>query len=256
MKKLYNKSELTFSLMWIALYVTVMNIALQFCNGFDNLSDKTEVQLLVPVICSIIYAICITVWIIKNKLTQKYGLCRFKKCLKKFLYFIPLIIMSCVNLSNGLELSSPLTVALLMSLNLAIGGYIEEIIFRGFLFKALSKDSLKSAVIISAITFGAGHIVNIFNTADYFAVFLQISYAVAVGFLYTVIVYKGGSIWPCILSHMFVNATSVFAQKQGVFSDLVFLIFKSDAQIYTDLCSAVLIILISGSYALWIWKKT
>ena len=51
MKKLYQKSELYFSLVWIGLYVVVMNIALQVCGGFDNLEDKTVLQMLVPVIC-------------------------------------------------------------------------------------------------------------------------------------------------------------------------------------------------------------
>ena len=31
MKKLYEKSEISFALVWIGLYVVMMNIALQFC---------------------------------------------------------------------------------------------------------------------------------------------------------------------------------------------------------------------------------
>ena len=40
MTKLYRKSELGFALVWIGLYVVVMNIALQFCGGFDDLENK------------------------------------------------------------------------------------------------------------------------------------------------------------------------------------------------------------------------
>ena len=47
--KLYQKSELAFALVWIGLYVAVMNIALQFCGGFDDLASKTPTQLAVPV---------------------------------------------------------------------------------------------------------------------------------------------------------------------------------------------------------------
>jgi membrane protease YdiL (CAAX protease family) len=101
---------------------------------------------------------------------------------------------------------------------MAAAGYVEEIIFRGFLFRAMAKDSLKSAVIVSAVTFGAGHIVNLANTADTLGVLLQVGYAMAVGLLYTVLVYRGGSLWPCILSHMFVNASSVFAAENGPFT--------------------------------------
>ena len=40
---------------------------------------------------------------------------------------------------------------------------------------------------------------------------LQVCYVIMIGFMYTIIVYKGGSLWPCIASHMFVNGCSVFA---------------------------------------------
>ena len=33
-------------------------------------------------------------------------------------------------------------------------GVVEEIIFRGLLFKAIDKDNVKEAIIISAVTFG------------------------------------------------------------------------------------------------------
>ena len=255
MKKLYEKNEITFALVWIGLYVVVMNIALQFCGGFDSLESKSVQQVLVPVICISVLAVASTFWILKNGLAKKYGLCRLKNRVKSFLWFLPLAVMSCINLKNGLTLSAPAAVALLMALNLAVGGYVEEIIFRGFLFRGMAKENLRSAVIVSAVTFGAGHIVNLLNTTDHFGVILQVAYAIVIGFLYTVIVYKGGSLWPCILSHIFVNASSVFAAEEGPFSSLVTVIFGQTTLDMVQVCSAVLIILISGSYALWLWKK-
>ena len=164
MKKLYEKNEVYFALVWIALYVLIMNTALQFCDGFDNLASKTVEQIVVPVICILLLSATATVWIIRNDLTETYDMCRFKDK-KGYILFVPLILMSCIN--------------------------------------------LKAAIIVSAVTFGAGHIVNLANTADTIGVFLQVCYAI--GFLYTVIVYKGGSLWTCIISHMFVNGSSVFA---------------------------------------------
>ena len=115
MRKLYEKNELTFSLVWIGLYVVVMNIALQFCGGFDDLASKTASQVLVPVICICVLAVVSTVWILRNGLSEKYGLCRFRGKPKQFLYFLPLIIMSCVNLINGLGLTAPVAVTFLMT---------------------------------------------------------------------------------------------------------------------------------------------
>lgn len=256
MKKLYLKSELSFALVWIGLYVVVMNIALQFCGGFDNLANKTVSQMLIPVVCILILAVTSTVWIHQNGLAEKFGLCKFKGNAKSFLWFLPLVMMSCINLKNGLSLSAPAAVTLLMAANLAVGGYVEEIIFRGFLFRAMAKENLRSAIIVSAVTFGAGHIVNIFNTSDLLGVLLQIGYAIVVGFLYSVIVYKGGSLWPCIASHMFVNGSSVFAREQGPFTQLIAAVIGQSTPGITEACSAAFIIIISSSYALYLWKKT
>ena len=255
MKKLYEKSQLGFALMWIGLYVVVMNIALQFCGGFDSLADKTVPQLLVPVICIFALAVTATVWIIHSGLSAQFGLCKAKKHPKFFLWFVPLALMSCINLKNGLSLPAPLEICILMAVNLAIGGYVEEIIFRGFLFRAMEKDNLTSAIVVSAVTFGAGHIVNLANTADVIGVLLQVCYAIVIGFLYTVIVYKGGSLLPCIASHVFVNFTSVFAPADGPFTQLVNALFGSSTPLLIEGSSALLIILISGSYALFLWKK-
>ena len=256
MKKLYEKNEVSFALVWIALYVVVMNIALQVCDGFDDLADKTVQQMLVPVVCITVLAVALTVWILRNGLTGKFGLCRFKGNPKDFLWFLPLIAMSCINLKNGLACTAPLAVSLLMMVNTSVAGYVEEIIFRGFLFRGMAKDNLRSAIIVSAVTFGVGHIVNLANTSDTPGVLLQVCYAIVIGFLYTIITYKGGSLWPCIASHMFVNGSSVFAPEHGPFTDLTAALFGQSTTSLVQLCSAVLIIAVSGSYALWLWKKT
>ena len=256
MKKLYEKSPLAFALVWIGLYVLMMNLALQVCGGFDNLPEKTVPQLLVPVACILVLAVSATLWICRNGLAEAFGLCRFRGKCRSFLWFLPLILMSCINLKNGLALPAAWAVSLLMAANLALGGYVEEVIFRGFLFRAMARDNLTTAIIVSAVTFGAGHIVNLANTADILSVLLQVAYAIVIGFLYTVIVYKGGSLWPCIASHMFVNGCSVFAPEQGPFTQLVAAIFGSGDALTVSLCSALVIILLSGSYALWLWKNT
>ena len=89
-------------------------------------------------------------------------------------------------------------------------GFLEELIFRGFLFKAMCKDNVKTAILVSSLTFGMGHIINLLMGAPLLETLLQLAYASAVGFCYTAIFYVSGSILPCILSHAVVNALSVF----------------------------------------------
>jgi len=89
-------------------------------------------------------------------------------------------------------------------------GFIEEIIFRGFLFKMMEKDNVKSAIIISAITFGIGHIVNLLNGAELIPTLIQICYAISIGYLFVIIFYKSKSLIPCIITHCLVNSLSIF----------------------------------------------
>lgn len=73
-------------------------------------------------------------------------------------------------------------------------GFLEEVIFRGLLFKAIAKDNIKPAVVISSVTFGVGHIINLFNGSGMALVsnLCQIVFAIAVGFLLVTIFYRGG----------------------------------------------------------------
>ena len=89
-------------------------------------------------------------------------------------------------------------------------GFIEELIFRGFLFRMMAKDNVKSAIVVSALTFGIGHIVNLLNGAELVPTLMQICYATATGYLFVVIFYKSKSLVPCMITHCLVNSLSIF----------------------------------------------
>lgn len=94
-------------------------------------------------------------------------------------------------------------------------GFLEEVIFRGLLFRAMEKDNPKTAIIVSALTFGLGHIVNLFNGSgqDITATIIQIVFAVLVGFVLVLIFYYSGSLIPCILFHSVNNVLSAFEAR-------------------------------------------
>ena len=143
------------------------------------------------------------------KRTAYYGLTKVRD-LKKYLYFLPLLIIVSVNLWNGFNINNSATEILFHILTMLNIGFIEEIIFRGFLFKMMAKNNVKSAIIVSAITFGAGHIVNLFVGAELIPTLIQICYAASIGYLFVVIFYKSQSLVPCIVTHSLVNSLSVF----------------------------------------------
>ena len=74
----------------------------------------------------------------------------------------------------------------------------------------MAKDNIKSAIIVSSITFGIGHIVNLLNGADLIPTLMQICYAVSIGYLFVTIFYKSKSLIPCIITHSLINALSIF----------------------------------------------
>lgn len=88
-------------------------------------------------------------------------------------------------------------------------GWIEEIIFRGFLLKAIEKRrGLKVAIIISSVTFGIGHILNLVSQPG-FETFLQVIYAIAFGFMFVYVFLKTKSLWPCIILHSIIDFTAM-----------------------------------------------
>lgn len=235
MYRLYKKNMLNFALVWIILYVVLFSIA-------DGFSDSLGYEKIITAPVSVILALFIFGFIREHGLLKQYGLCSFKGNLKNYLYFIPLVLIVSANLWNGAAGNVSALETVLFILSMLCVGFIEEVIFRGFLFRAVCRDNVKLAVFVSSITFGMGHIVNLLNGKDFIPTLLQICYAAAIGFLFTVIFYKGKSLWPCIIVHSLFNSLSIFAIK--------------DSPLITDIMSAAILCIISIAYALWIlWKS-
>ncbi len=233
MKKLYEKSEIWFAVLWIIIYVVVMG---KLRNNFGDASPYSFLGLLV-------IAITITIFIAKNKLGTKYGLVGLTD-MKKYLYFIPFVLLVSVNLWFGLSMRYDLLHQIYAVITMGLVGYVEEVIFRGLLYKAIEKDSIKQAIIISAVTFGTGHIMNLLTGHATLDTFLQIGYAIAIGFAFAMVFYKSGSLIPCIITHSLVDITSKFSVENV---DSSFNVWKY--------ITALFIIVVAGGYALYLHKK-
>ena len=232
MKKLFQKDQVWFAVLWIVLYVV------GFSNA-DSLSEAIEIPKLLTVPVGLILAAVLYGFIRKNRLQQYYGLCPFRGSFRSFLYLIPLTVISSVNFWYGVAIQRPLPEILLYILSMCLVGFLEEVIFRGLLFKGMCKSNVTSAIIVSSVTFGMGHIVNLLLGEPLLDTLLQLVYASAMGFCYTAIFHTCGSILPCIVSHAFVNSTSIFA------------IAPTDRQ---RILTAVIQTLLSLGYGLWLLR--
>ncbi|MCC8078874.1 MAG: CPBP family intramembrane metalloprotease [Oscillospiraceae bacterium] len=210
MKKLYEKNELTFAIICIAVYCVLQSLA-------NSLNEKIGIEYAVSAVFCALQAVILFVFIHKNNLLKRYGLCKTVVPARKFLYYIPLIILATGNLWSGGDVNySPFGTVCRVAGMLCVG-FVEEVIFRGFLFKAMAMNNIKSAIVVSSVTFGIGHLINLFNGSgmDLVGNLCQICFAVAVGVLLVTIFYRGGSLLPCIFTHSAINTLGTFTNDAG-----------------------------------------
>lgn len=131
---------------------------------------------------------------------------------------MPLLVLASGNLWNGFAANYSPTETVCRIVCMLCVGFLEEVIFRGLLFASIAKDNVKSAIIISSVTFGIGHIINLFNGSGMGLAsnLCQIVFAVAVGFMLVTIFYRGGSMLPCIIVHSAINTLGTFANDADV----------------------------------------
>lgn len=228
MKKIFEKHESLFSILLIVLYVVVNSYCMQNFGTTDYRSA----------IINTVFSVVLVVFIIALKRVSYYGLAKLSN-LKGYLYFIPLLLIVSVNLWNGFNIQNTTSEILFHTITMFNIGFLEEIIFRGFLFKMMEKDNLKSAIIVSSITFGIGHIVNLLNGADLVPTLMQICYAVALGYLFVIIFYKSKSLVPCVIAHALINSFSIFNIENTLSMYIV----------------PVFLVVVSFAYATYINKK-
>ena len=218
MKRFYDKSELGFALAWIGIYCVGMSI-------FDEISRSIGVESSASAVFALAVSLFLFFWLKKHNKLEWFGLCKPTASAKAFLFYIPLIVLTSKNLWGGaaMHYDAPGTVCFIVKM-LCVG-FLEELIFRGFLFKAMSRDSIKWAVIVSSVTFGLGHIINLINGSGMGLAenLVQIFFAVLIGFLYVIIFWRGGSLWPCVISHGAFNSLSAFSVDGEAIGRLVIL---------------------------------
>lgn len=234
LEKLYNKSEIRFAVIWIIAYVVLVSAG-------DNLSQAFGISKIVTLPVLVVLSVILFSFIKNNGLTEKYGLCRPQIPGVKMLFYFPLIVLITANLWYGVALNQSPPETLLYILSMFCVGFLEEMIFRGFLFNAMAKDGVKSAIVVSSVTFGAGHIVNLVNGsgAQLLPNLLQVMYATAVGFAFVMIYYKSKSLVLCILTHGIFNGLSAFANEAAM-------------TVQREILTGVLLAIIAGGYAVYI----
>ena len=233
MKRFYDKHELAFAIVWIVIYVNLFSMA-------DGASRALGVEKLVTFPVAAAMSLLLLVWLRRHSLFEKYGLCAPRASARQFLYYLPLLLIVSCNAWLGLRMNMSAAESALYVLTMICVGFLEEVIFRGLLLKAMWEDSPKWAVIVSSITFGIGHILNLVNGsgAELIPNLLQVVYATAAGFLFVMLYLRTKSLLPCIVTHGVFNALSVFAVEPP--------------SLTVRLITCLLLTVLSGGYAAYL----
>ena len=234
LKKLYDKSKIWFAVAWIIAYCVLMSVG-------DAISVSIGIDKSATLAIGIVLSVMLLLFLKKHGLSRDYGLCVPKASAKSMLYYVPILVMLTANLWYGVALNYGALETVLYILAMLCVGFLEEVIFRGLLFEAMRRDNVKAAIIVSSVTFGFGHIINLINGsgAELLPNLLQVLYATVAGFMFVMMYYKSKSLVVCIIAHGVFNALSVFANEANATAEMRML-------------TAILLTVITGSYALYL----
>lgn len=236
-KSLFDKSKILFAVTWIVAYCVLFSVG-------DALSAAVGVLKAVTLPIGIFMSVILIAFLHKHNLFEEYGLCKPTASPREMLFYIPAVIMMSANLVFGVAINYNALNTVMYVLSMVCVGFLEEIIFRGLLFNAMRRDNERAAIIVSSLTFGIGHIINLFNGsgAALLPSLLQIVYASSAGFMFVMIYKKSKSLIPCILIHAAFNSLSAFASHANMTVNI-------------HLVSCILLTIVTGGYALYLAKK-
>ena len=142
-----------------------------------------------------------------------YGLQRPVLPARRFLWYLPLAAIVSGNLWFGVALRDAAAQTALHLAVMLLIGILEELLFRGLLYRALEQKSETAAIVVSSLVFGLLHLLNLTGGTAQPLVLLQTAFATALGFVFALILARGKSLIPCIAAHCAINITAVFTDQ-------------------------------------------
>ncbi|AXH95741.1 CPBP family intramembrane glutamic endopeptidase [Ornithinimicrobium avium] len=156
------------------------------------------------------------------------------------LYFLPLLVIALLQLTTGVDrrLDAP-DVLLVVAVMIGVG-FLEELLFRGFLYQAVAaRRGVTAAVVVSGLTFGLGHILNLARGYTGVEQLVQIVVAIAVGVVLALLVALTGSILPGVAFHVVFNIVGSVSAGSG----------------RSDLVLAAVVVAVSTAYAVYLVRQ-
>ncbi|WP_022886140.1 CPBP family intramembrane glutamic endopeptidase [Glaciibacter superstes] len=214
MRKLQDTKPIWHALIWIAIYIVAVNIG-------DFLGEVVRFPELTSIVLVALSMVLIVYLRVGGRLAF-YGIRSVQPgTLPLTLFYIPLFAITFVQYAKGFAPGLDLRTVAFAVLLVAAVGFVEELLFRGFLLQALrTRGNLTRAIIISGVTFGIGHIVNLLRGYSLPDQALQLVAAVLIGIALAYCAVLTGSILPGVVFHALFNLSGTLT-NQSTLWDLV-----------------------------------
>ena len=199
MRKLQDTKPIWHALIWIAIYMVAVNLG-------DNFGQQLGVPRLTSIVL-IILSVVLVFYLRGGGRLAFYGVRSVQPgTMPLTLFYIPLFAIAFLQYAKGLASHLDLQALVFAILVVSAVGFIEELLFRGFLLQGLrTSGNLTRAIIISGVTFGLGHIVNLLRGYSLTDQALQLVAAVFIGIALAYCAVLTGSIMPGVLFHVLFN---------------------------------------------------
>ncbi|QEW02774.1 CPBP family intramembrane glutamic endopeptidase [Microbacterium lushaniae] len=199
MRKLQDTQPLWHALIWIGIYIAAVNVG-DAVGGLLHFPGTTSIVLLT-------LSVVLVVYLRRTRRLAFYGVRRVQPgTLPATAFFIPLFVTAFVSYGKGWAPGLDTETVVFAILLVAGVGFVEELIFRGFLLRALRAEGrLTWAIVVSGVTFGVGHVVNLLRGYSLTEQLVQIVLAILVGIALAYGVVLTGSILPGAVFHALFN---------------------------------------------------
>jgi membrane protease YdiL (CAAX protease family) len=218
LRKLYERKAVLHSLIWLALYLILNTIT-------DNIAGAMGIDFnVVTAIPNLVLAIICFYYLKTTGIAKDIGL--LTKPTEKntvMLYYLPLLLLPFLNLIYGINTSlSAISIALMLAMYISVG-FMEEIIFRGLMFRALVKKRNRYVVVaFISLTFAIGHIVSMVAIAQSSTdTLLQIVNSFVVGFMFMTVILASGNLTICIIAHILYNFIGNISMANSTHAEII-----------------------------------
>jgi membrane protease YdiL (CAAX protease family) len=202
LSNLYRNNAVSYSLVWLGIYLVLNTITGNVAAAMEIDSDLVSA---IPNLALAVICFCV---LKRAGIAAEIGLLtKPAERASVMLYYLPMLALPFLNLAYGINTSlSVVEVVSLFAMYSGVG-FMEEIIFRGIMFKGLTKKWNRYVVVaFISLTFAVGHIVSMVAVGQSGTdTVLQILNAFVVGLMFMAVMLASGNLTICVIAHILYN---------------------------------------------------